>query len=272
MAARIVYARLFHYAWKKTYAYPSYATLAKECGVTRRTAINSVTELVEKGFLKKEHRGRTSNRFYLLMNETVFDSISRSGEKFSPGGEKDSRPEVKKIHPKGEKTSPQSNYTTPSIEGTPRNTVSGVVCSGDLPPEADEYISLKMAFVGSTSGFTSSRGAYQRTLRSRALVGQLDMSDLDDLRAWHQKQKAVRQEAVELRLKDEQRQRDSQQREEKSRETVRRGVEISGKTSEEWACIFDKEGLKPFSLRRQFFGLPWGVARRHFQDIFLGVE
>lgn len=68
---KIVYLYLCRRADSESRAWPSYARIAQDCGISRDTAIRAVAKLVEKGLLEKNVRkdpngNMTSNEYILL--------------------------------------------------------------------------------------------------------------------------------------------------------------------------------------------------------------
>ena len=59
---RAVYLCLSSHARREdSTAWPSYSTIARECGISRLTAIRAVVALEHKGLVKKETTGKLSN-------------------------------------------------------------------------------------------------------------------------------------------------------------------------------------------------------------------
>ncbi len=97
--AKLCYGRLCQYNGKKGDAFPSYESLGRELGVTRRTAINRVNELEEKGFVKVYSNNGSTNCYKFLWHEifeeeingkdnlTSEDTFTSGVKQISPGGE-----------------------------------------------------------------------------------------------------------------------------------------------------------------------------------------
>lgn len=92
--------------------YPSYETLAKRAGISRRSAVNAVADLVEAGVLVKHsrtsERGHESNSFTVIFdpgdeNCTSANDICTSA-KSAPPSEKSALPLVQNLHPNIERT------------------------------------------------------------------------------------------------------------------------------------------------------------------------
>lgn len=71
-------------------AWPSYATIAKDTGMTRRHAINVVNSLIKKGAVQKVYRNKTSNLYVVKL---------LGGEPASLGSEPGSPGVVSHVHP-----------------------------------------------------------------------------------------------------------------------------------------------------------------------------
>jgi len=62
-------------------AYPSYSTIAEKCGISRRSAVNAINELEEKGLLVK-----TVRRNGDLNQSNVYTTVDKCGAKSALGG------------------------------------------------------------------------------------------------------------------------------------------------------------------------------------------
>ena len=96
-SAVIVYGVLQSHAGVNGKIYPSYETIAREGGISRRTAIYAVKELEQSGYLAKEKgtfkgtNKQASNYYYLNQNPSIFqkkpvdnsDSYSQPSEKIA---------------------------------------------------------------------------------------------------------------------------------------------------------------------------------------------
>lgn len=77
--------------------WPSYDCIAKECEISRRSAINHVKKLIEMGLVKKTIRsgknGNSSNIYHLVLDGELSAPPSESNtppsEQSAPGGERD---------------------------------------------------------------------------------------------------------------------------------------------------------------------------------------
>ncbi len=60
----LVYFYLARCGNRGTRAFPSYQTIAKKCGVSRRTVINAVNRLKQKGIIHIQHRYNVDRKQY----------------------------------------------------------------------------------------------------------------------------------------------------------------------------------------------------------------
>jgi len=67
----LVYIYLCRCANHGSRAFPSYADIARKCGISKRTAIRAIEVLRENGFLKKFSRQLQSNVYELVEPEEV---------------------------------------------------------------------------------------------------------------------------------------------------------------------------------------------------------
>ena len=68
---KLVYIYLCRCANQGSRAFPSYADIAKKCGISKRTAIRAIEVLRENGFLKKFPRQLQSNVYELTEPEEI---------------------------------------------------------------------------------------------------------------------------------------------------------------------------------------------------------
>ena len=68
---KLVYIYLCRCANQGSRAFPSYADIARKCGISKRTAIRAIEVLVENGFLKKFSRQLQSNVYELVEPEEI---------------------------------------------------------------------------------------------------------------------------------------------------------------------------------------------------------
>lgn len=65
--SKLVYAMLLSYAWgNKNSSFPGQETLAKDCGISRRSVINAIQELERQGFITVMRRGQGKTNLYIL--------------------------------------------------------------------------------------------------------------------------------------------------------------------------------------------------------------
>ncbi len=68
---KLVYIYLCRCANQGSRAFPSYADIARKCGISKRTAIRAIEVLRENGFLKKFTRRLQSNVYELAEPEEI---------------------------------------------------------------------------------------------------------------------------------------------------------------------------------------------------------
>ena len=68
---KLIYIYLCRCANQGSRAFPSYADIAKKCGISKRTAMRAIEVLVENGFLKKFPRQLQSNVYELTAPEEI---------------------------------------------------------------------------------------------------------------------------------------------------------------------------------------------------------
>lgn len=82
---KIVLVMLADHNSKSGLCFPSYDTLAKECGMTKRSVINQVEKLEAAGLLTIEHFKNRCNRY--VLNVPASESVALGGESLSLGSE-----------------------------------------------------------------------------------------------------------------------------------------------------------------------------------------
>lgn len=113
---KIVLVMLADHNSKNGLCFPSYDTLAKECGMTKRSVINQVEKLESAGLLTIEHFKNRTNRY--VLNVPASESVSSGSESLSLGSESLSpEPVIKPI------TKPINIITTTASEGNTENLV-----------------------------------------------------------------------------------------------------------------------------------------------------
>jgi hypothetical protein len=65
--ARLLYALLVHYAWQDGECFPGQERLARDLGVSDRTVRSYMDELVRRGLVAKQRRGRGATNLYALV-------------------------------------------------------------------------------------------------------------------------------------------------------------------------------------------------------------
>lgn len=83
-----------------------------------------------------------------------------------------------------------------------------------LSPEQEKYIALKVAYQEANEGFRKGKGAFRASLLRLAKQGELDMSDIDDLKEWKEREEADARRRDEERIEEEKRERERQAKEE----------------------------------------------------------
>jgi DNA-binding transcriptional ArsR family regulator len=68
---KLIYIYLCRCANQGSRAFPSYADIARKCGISKRTAIRAIEVLRENGFLKKFSRRLQSNVYELAEPEEI---------------------------------------------------------------------------------------------------------------------------------------------------------------------------------------------------------
>ena len=93
--AKLCCARLIQYAGKKGVAFPKVATLAAECGMSKRATHRFLDELKEKGLITSKQRGlRLSNEYYLDKSVLIHRIIPELPKVALPEKPKPARPDV----------------------------------------------------------------------------------------------------------------------------------------------------------------------------------
>jgi hypothetical protein len=99
--AKLTYVILCKFAdYKKADCYPSYATIARKVGCTRRETIICVKELVKQGYVAKRPGEKGQSNTYVI--QPLYDYAEKkrqSGEPDSPPSEPGSPPVVNDVHP-----------------------------------------------------------------------------------------------------------------------------------------------------------------------------
>jgi GntR family transcriptional regulator len=131
---------LARHSWKTGRVFPSYATIAKETGLSRSTVIRAMAELVEGGFVRKSARERpngsqSSNEIVLTLAPVLVGLEADDGDNWG----------------QLEDTSGGVKMTPPPQEGVSKWNQGGVTMT---PPEALSlnYLSLSDASVREAAG------------------------------------------------------------------------------------------------------------------------
>ena len=77
--AKMCFGRLCQYAGKNGKCFPSYEALGKELGVSKRTSIRRVNELVDYGLIKIKHNTGDTNNFIFTWHEIFDDDLADNG-------------------------------------------------------------------------------------------------------------------------------------------------------------------------------------------------
>ena len=110
--AKLCYGRLSQYAGENGEAYPAHSTLAKEIGVSKRSIINYLNELEDKGFIKvvnrynAEKKEYTSNFYIFLWHSDLDNSLKKNGGSCKVY----TTPSEKSALPPSEKSAPKENH------------------------------------------------------------------------------------------------------------------------------------------------------------------
>lgn len=96
------YAIIYGFSQGEQYANISYTYISEWLGLTKRSVVNLVNKLIDKGLVEKALIDNNDVRLKAILE--VENKENRS-EKISQGGEKSSYPGVKKVHRGGEKIS-----------------------------------------------------------------------------------------------------------------------------------------------------------------------
>ena len=271
-AAKLVYGRLAQFAGKDGRCFPKYETIAVSCGMSKRAAINAVAQLVKLGFLEKQQSpGRTRTNFYhFLWHSSFNDALLASYKNLAPQGNASASLSREKVHPRPKKFAPKETQGRESRKEPPQNTPhqGSPRGGGELSEVQEEYIHLKVDAVDRAGKLRESKAALERTLRSKALEGILDMSDLDELRSrWQAAEQRKAEQQVELNGVLE-RKKQALIQEKENRKAVQAGILKSGLSVNDWAAWFITEFKKSPFHRERPFGLYFPVALRAFCELY----
>lgn len=107
----VVYLYIIRCENNSSAAYPSYATIAEKCGISRRSAVNAINDLEEKGLLVKTVRRKgelNQSNLYTTVDKCSAESappsvvIALPSAKFAPNKELDHKdPDYKEIMDNG---------------------------------------------------------------------------------------------------------------------------------------------------------------------------
>ena len=66
LGAKMAYAMLLSYAWQKESCFPGQERLAKDIGVSKRSVVTFMKELVKSGYVERIRRGLGKTNVYIM--------------------------------------------------------------------------------------------------------------------------------------------------------------------------------------------------------------
>jgi DNA-binding MarR family transcriptional regulator len=66
LGAKMTYAMLLSYAWQKESCFPGQERLAQDIGVSKRSVVSFMRELVRSGYVEKKRRGLGKTNVYIV--------------------------------------------------------------------------------------------------------------------------------------------------------------------------------------------------------------
>lgn len=262
--AKLAWARLGQYAGHNGVCYPALSTLANELGKSKRQVQRVLSELEEQGFIEREApdqeaKGRRqTTRYYFTWHAIFADSATRVTSDPSPQTPRDTSvpsPRDKNVTPLGTNVSPKENQRknkekTTTTWSLPEQSLepSGESCDGgSLSADQERVIELTVQRAQAEGKITSSPGALRRSLKAKALAGDLDTSDLSFLEEWADRRQAIK-EQTEKRKAHEKRKMEEQRhqtgRKERLLSKVRAVIEASDDQPEVWRERIVKNRVK----------------------------
>lgn len=203
-AAKLIWARLAQFAGAHGQAFPSMATLARECGVSERTAQRAVRLLMDQGFLEREmpsekDQGRRQTPTYFFLWHPCLSDSLRTGDKMSPSPVTECRETGDKMTPKENqlRESKGNHDSTPSQKQVAKKRACGRLAP-ELSPEEREVIDLTVARAEASGGIKRSPQALRAGLEQRARSGTLCLKELGTLRKWDREQRRKEQQRQEV--------------------------------------------------------------------------
>lgn len=135
--AKLTYMVLLSYAWQKDHAYPGQDRLAADMGVSERSVITYLKQLVDTGLISIRRRGLGMTNVYIIHR------LPRSEESAVPEVKDPTPPEVKDVQTKKtqvKKTQGEESSNS-SIALTERETISWVI--EDIAREFNDQAPVK---------------------------------------------------------------------------------------------------------------------------------
>ena len=76
-----IYLCLCSHAGKARESYPSYATIARECGISRQSAIDGIQTLIDSGFLAKGEKTKLRTNIFIILPREKWQVAKSKGRK-----------------------------------------------------------------------------------------------------------------------------------------------------------------------------------------------
>ncbi len=172
-SAKLLWGKLAQYAGKDGRAYPSIAKLAADIGLKERQTQNLIRELKKKEFIEVS-RGPRSNSYFFLLHPCLVDGLKQD---VASTDAKKCLSDTHKVAPKETKQKNQRKETTTSKTGRR-------LSFSDLSKKQQRYIELRAASDLEKGKIHTSPSAFRAGLVNKAIKGELNMSDFEDLEAW----------------------------------------------------------------------------------------